>query len=128
MGTYRHPDKARKWFEEKVRALEGHIGEKHINVPQLCKEFEKEVGYKMKPGSLRYQLYGARRRVYGVGKSKRHSVFLRSKFLLVVDEQVSGFDTSSEVKEFISTNLIMLRDVIVFEKKKIEVDYKIDIK
>ena len=118
--------KVSSWCEKKITELKGHMGQNSINLAELSKEIKKDTGVVIKPVTIHYQLYQARRRVYGVSKGRnRESVYKRSNFLLIIQDQVKGFDTFEEVKDFVSLNVIMLRDIMMFEKKEIKVDYNI---
>lgn len=131
MGHLHIPSQARSkmysWCDKKIQELKGKLGPKYLNRTESVKELTKDTGIVLKPNSLHYQLYAARRRIYGVreGGGRKESVYQKSNILLVISDQVKGFDTFNEVKKFISLNVIMLREIIMFEKKEINVDYKI---
>ena len=126
--TYKTPE-AHVWAEEKAKELNGHCGVKSLEKKGLLKEYKDKFGHSLSMSAMYSFINKAKRKIYGsMSRKSGGSTFKKSKFLLVLGEKINGFDDSEQIKDFINANLVVLRDVLIFEKKEINVDYKINIK
>ena len=126
MKRHAHSKEADQWVEKKITGefRTAAVGIKFIEKHNLCQAFKKEVGYSIPPKTLQYLFMTRRWKLYGKEKRKTQKLY-NANFLLVVGEKVSGFDTFEEIKDFMMNNMVMLRDIVIFEKKKVNVDYNI---
>ena len=129
-GDFRYTKEQLQWIEDKMKEMKekvGHLGVKVIKDLGLVAEFKKKFNHTITPGRIQAALGAAKRKVYGAssGKARGGAVYQKSNFLLIVADKTAGFNTWPEVMDFIKTNVIMLKDIILFEKKEIKVDYNI---